>query len=87
MIGILGFCISMITRNLYGNMASAVGKMSYNTLGAVVSIVLLAVFSTVLVPKYQVVGMAWSMTIALTGGGLLMTLLFYSYCRKLPDAA
>ncbi|MEN2434561.1 hypothetical protein AAH994_04030 [Weeksellaceae bacterium A-14] len=87
MIGILGFCISMVTRNLYGNMASAVGKMSYNTIGAVVSIALLTISSAFLVPRYQVAGMAWSMTIALTGGGVLMTLLFYSYCRKLQNQA
>lgn len=77
------FCGSMLLRNLYGNMLSAVGLMKRNTFYSILSLILLAMFSYVWVPQYGVVGMAVSLGTALTLVGFLMMFSFFTYLRKL----
>ncbi|MGE8433792.1 oligosaccharide flippase family protein [Chryseobacterium joostei] len=77
------FCGSMLLRNLYGNLLSAVGLMKMNTFFSILSLLLLAVFSYFLVPKSGVVGMAISLGATLTFVGFLMMFSFFSYLRKL----
>ncbi|PKF72961.1 oligosaccharide flippase family protein [Chryseobacterium sp. PMSZPI] len=77
------FCGSMLLRNLYGNLLSAVGLMKMNTLYSALSLILLGLISYFLVPEGGVKGMAVSMTIVLTVSGLLMMLSFLSYLKNL----
>ncbi len=77
------FCGSMLLRNLYGNMLSAVGLMKRNTFYSVLSLVLLVGFSFVLVSEDGVVGMAASLAATLTIIGFLMMFSFSVYLRKL----
>lgn len=77
------FCGSMLLRNLYGNMLSALGLMKKNTFYSVLSLVLLAGFSYLLVPGWGVIGMAISLGSALTIIGFLMMFSFFAYLRTL----
>lgn len=77
------FCGSMLLRNLYGNMLSAVGLMRKNTFYSVLSLLLLAGFSYFLVPGSGVIGMAISLAATLTIVGFLMMFSFLSYLRTL----
>ncbi|UOU99544.1 hypothetical protein MUU74_06190 [Chryseobacterium daecheongense] len=77
------FCSSMLLRNLYGNMLSAVGLMKRNTFYSILSLILLVGFSYFLVPKYGAVGMAVSLSTTLTIIGVLMMFSFFAYLRTL----
>lgn len=77
------FCGSMLLRNLYGNMLSAVGLMKRNTFYSIVSLVLLGGFSFLLVPEHGVIGMAIALAGTLTIVGLLMMFSFLVYLRTL----
>ncbi len=77
------FCASMLLRNLYGNMLSAVGLMKRNTFFSIFSLILLAAFSYFLVPKFGVMGMAVSLAATLTIIGFSMMFSFLAYLRKL----
>lgn len=77
------FCTSMLLRNLYGNMLSAVGLMKRNTFYSILSLILLAIFSYFLVPKFGVLGMAISLAVTLTIIGFLMMFSFLTYLRTL----
>lgn len=77
------FCGSMLLRNLYGNLLSAVGLMKRNTFFSILSLILLSLFSYFLVPPSGVTGMAVSLGITLTIVGILMMFSFYFYLRKL----
>lgn len=77
------FCGSMLLRNLYGNMLSAVGLMKKNTFYSILSLILLAGFAYFLVPKSGAVGMAVSLAATLTIIGVLMMFSFFAYLRTL----
>lgn len=77
------FAFNMLSRNLYGNLLSAVGKMKANTLVSVLSLAILIVASFLLVPKLAVLGMALSLSLAMLFSGLLFAFLFFLYYRKL----
>ncbi|REC48243.1 oligosaccharide flippase family protein [Chryseobacterium pennipullorum] len=77
------FCGSMLLRNLYGNMLSAVGLMKRNTFFSSLSLLLLTGFSYFLVPRYDIVGMAVALGITLTIIGFLMMFSFFAYLRRL----
>ncbi|WBV50994.1 oligosaccharide flippase family protein [Chryseobacterium gambrini] len=77
------FCGSMLLRNLYGNMLSAVGLMKRNTFYSILSLLLLAGFSFFLVPENGVIGMAVSLAATLTVIGFLMMFSFFVYLRTL----
>lgn len=77
------FCLNMMTRNLYGNLLSAVGKMKINTAVSLFNLLLLILFSSVLVLEFGVLGMAMSLGLSMIIGGLLLMFSFYSYYKNL----
>lgn len=78
-----GFCLNMLLRNLYGNLLSAVGKMKVNTLVSFLTLLLLVLFSAFLVTKFGVIGMAMSLSLSMTLGGLLLMYSFLLYLKDL----
>lgn len=84
MILLIGFNLGMLTRNLYGNLLPAVGKIEVNTWISLFSLILLPVIAYLLIPVYGVIGMgvAMSSTLLISGCGYL--LFFFLYLRKLP---
>ena len=82
-IALIGFSISMLSRNLYGNMLSALGLMKFNTISSAFTLFVLIGLSFFLVPKYEVLGMAISMFVSLLLSGFLLSFFFYKHLRKL----
>ncbi|WP_165852182.1 oligosaccharide flippase family protein [Chryseobacterium pennae] len=80
----IGFTLGMLTRNLYGNLLPAVGKIEINTWLSIGSLLFLAVLAYILVPVYGVIGMGIAMTATLLISGLGYLFFFFSYLRKLP---
>lgn len=77
------FLVNILFRNLFGNLLSAVGKISLNTKGSLFSICFLIILSLVLVPKYQTLGMAISVSATLLFSGFLFMFYFYKYFKEL----
>lgn len=77
------FALNMLLRNLYGNLLSAVGMMKLNTMIAVLTLILLVVFSLVFVEKYGIMGMAISLSLSMLIGGALLAFAFYNYWKDL----
>lgn len=77
------FCLNMMTRNLYGNLLSAVGKMKINTAVSLFNLLVLILFSSVLVLEFGVLGMAISLGLSMIIGGFLLMFSFYSYYKNL----
>ncbi|WP_431612262.1 oligosaccharide flippase family protein [Chryseobacterium sp. 'Rf worker isolate 10'] len=80
----VGFTLGMLTRNLYGNLLPAVGKIEINAWLSIGSLIFLVVLSYVLVPAYGIIGMGIAMTATLLISGLGYLFFFFSYLRKLP---
>lgn len=83
MILLIGFNIGMLTRNLYGNLLPAVGKIEINTWISVASLLILYGISSLLIPTYGVVGMGIAMTSTLLISGFSYMVFFLLYLRKL----
>ncbi|MFP3596281.1 oligosaccharide flippase family protein [Chryseobacterium sp. SIMBA_029] len=84
MILLVGFNIGMLTRNLYGNLLPAVGKVEINTWVGVASLMFLAITAYLLIPIYGTAGMAIAMTSTLLISGFSCLIFFFLYLRKLP---
>lgn len=80
----IGFTLGMLTRNLYGNLLPAVGKVEINAWIGTGSLIFLAVLAYLLVPAYGAIGMGIAMTATLLASGLGFLFFFFSYLRKLP---
>jgi hypothetical protein len=80
---LIGFNFGMLTRNLYGNLLPAVGKIEINTWVSVGSLVLLSVLAYLLVPLYGLIGMGIAMSSTLLISGFIYLLFFFSYLKKL----
>lgn len=80
----IGFTLGMLTRNLYGNLLPAVGKVEINTWLSTGSLIFLALIAYILVPVYGTIGMGIAMTATLLTSGLGFLFFFFSYLRKLP---
>ncbi len=78
-----GFCINMLLRNLYGNLLSAVGKMKINTVVSLLTLILLVLLSFLLVSKFDVLGMALSLSLSMLMNGLALMLSFHLYLKNL----
>lgn len=78
-----GFCVNMLLRNLYGNLLSAVGKMKINTVVSLLTLVLLVLLSFLLVSRFEVLGMALSLSISMLMNGLALMLSFHLYLKNL----
>ena len=82
-IALFGFSISMLTRNLYGNILSAIGLIKYNMISSVLVLIILTLSALLLVPMYGYLGMIISMSIGLLSSGLFLMYFFYSNFKKL----
>lgn len=80
---LIGFNLGMLTRNLYGNLLPAVGKIEINTWVSGFSLLCLAVIAYLLIPSYGVFGMAVAMSSTLVISGLAYLVFFFLYLRKL----
>ena len=80
---LLGFCLNMLLRNLYGNLLSAVGKVKLNTIVSLLTLLFLGIFSSFLVNIFGIMGMAISLTLSMFLSGLLLFFFFYLYLKKL----
>lgn len=76
------FLLNILFRNLYGNMLSAVGKISVNTWVSIFSILILFVLSYFFVPKYGILGMAISMSVVLFCSGIILCTSFWNYLKS-----
>lgn len=77
------FLMNILFRNLYGNLLSAVGKMSMNTKASFFSLALLVTLSLILVPKYQILGMTISASVTLIFSGFILAFFFRRYLKEL----
>jgi len=84
MILLIGFNVGMLTRNLYGNLLPAVGKIEINTWVGLASLILLGGTAYLLIPAYGVIGMGIAMTSTILIAGLVYLIFFFLYLRKLP---
>lgn len=80
---LLGFCLNMLLRNLYGNLLSAVGKMKLNTAVSLLTLCFLVIFSFVFVEIYGVLGMAISLSLSMFLSGIMLCFFFSNYVKKL----
>lgn len=83
MILLIGFNLGMLTRNLYGNLLPAVGKIEINTWISLGSLILLSVMAYILVPMYGVIGMGIAMSSTILISGIAYLLFFFLYLKKL----
>nr|WP_314493000.1 oligosaccharide flippase family protein [uncultured Chryseobacterium sp.] len=77
------FLMNILFRNLYGNLLSAIGKMSINTKGSALSLTVLIFLSFLLVPRYHILGMAVSVSITMISSGFFFLYHFNKYIKKL----
>lgn len=77
------FLFSILSRNLYGNLLSAVGRMKSNTWISALSITSMLSVVYFAVPKYGISGTAAGLSAAIAGSGVLLAAEFYRYFRSL----
>ncbi|MCW3160909.1 oligosaccharide flippase family protein [Chryseobacterium oryctis] len=80
---IFTFLMNILFRNLYGNLLSAVGKMSLNTQCSLFSLILLIVLAFILVPHFGILGMAISLCVTLLCSGFILAYFFHKYLKEL----
>lgn len=76
---------NMWLRNLYGNLASAIGKASWNTYIAIGALIIIIVLGFLLIPTYELIGAAIGMAVAFSFTGIAGALLFHQYLRNLKS--
>ncbi|MCA0332999.1 MAG: oligosaccharide flippase family protein [Bacteroidetes bacterium] len=74
---------NMWLRNLYGNLASAVGKANWNTYTSLIGLSVILLLGLWLIPLYGIVGAAFSMAGAFTCTGIVTAVLFKKYLKNL----
>lgn len=84
MVLLFGFTFGMLSRNLFGNLLPAVGKIEINTTVSVISLILLGIVSFFLVPAFGVLGMGISLACMIIWEGSAYMLCFRNYLKKLP---
>ncbi|MDQ0067056.1 oligosaccharide flippase family protein [Chryseobacterium lathyri] len=84
MVLLIGFNVGMLTRNLYGNLLPAVGKIEINTWVGIASLIFLAITAYLLIPIYGVFGMGIAMTSTILISGFFYLIFFFLYLKKLP---
>lgn len=80
---LFAFSVNMLFRVLFGNMLSAIGKMNFVTYITLFSVVVLVIFAFAWVPKYGMMGMAYSMFLALLFCGIAKAIMFMRELKKL----
>ncbi len=80
---IIGVCGILILRGLFGNLLSAIGMAYTNYWIALVAIFINLVLNYFLIPRYGIFGAAITSAILMWFTGVLSTLLFFFYYKKL----
>ncbi|PIE50845.1 MAG: polysaccharide biosynthesis protein [Flavobacteriales bacterium] len=80
---LLGFVGSMLLRNLFGNLNAAVGKVKYNTVISILTIIVLLMSGFILIPKYEIIGVGISMSMSLIFSGVLSFVYFWTYLKRI----
>ncbi|WP_312761800.1 oligosaccharide flippase family protein [Epilithonimonas sp.] len=83
MILLLGFTFAMLSRNLFGNLLPAVGKIEVNTWVSILSLIILCVTAYFLVNTFGILGMGISLSLVLIWEGLAYLIFFGNYLKKL----
>ena len=83
MILLLGFTFGMLSRNLFGNLLPAVGKIEVNTWVSILSLIILCVTAYFLVNTFGIIGMGFSLSLVLIWEGLAYLTFFGNYLKKL----
>ncbi|MCO5276548.1 MAG: oligosaccharide flippase family protein [Saprospiraceae bacterium] len=74
---------NMWLRNLYGNLASAIGKAKWNTYTSIIGLTIILLLGLWLIPAYGIVGAALSMAGAFSSTGIVTAILFYKYLKNI----
>lgn len=85
MILLLGFTFGMISRNLFGNLLPAVGKIEVNTWISLISLMILCVTAYFLVSTFGIIGMGLSLSLVLIWEGSAYFFFFGNYLKKLQQ--
>lgn len=83
MILLLGFTFGMLSRNLFGNLLPAIGKIEVNTWVSILSLIILCVTAYFLVNTFGILGMGISLSLVLIWEGLAYLTFFGNYLKKL----
>lgn len=83
MILLFGFTFGMLSRNLFGNLLPAVGKIEVNTWVSAVSLVSLSVLSYFLVKSFGILGMGISLSMIIIWEGSAYIFFFKNYLKNL----
>ena len=73
----------MLTRVIFINLNSAIGKANWNIRISILSIILLVIFDLLLIPKYGIEGAATGLMLTFTTIGLYSAYLFKTYLNAL----
>lgn len=82
-IATVGVILAMLSRILFINLTSAVGKSKWNVWVSVFSLFCLIVLNLILIPRYQMNGAALSMMITMIASGIFSMILFMKYYNHL----
>lgn len=82
-IATIGVCFAILSRILYINLNSAIGKPKWNIVISIVSLFTLIISNLLLIPKYHLNGAAMSMMITLIVSGIISSALFLNYYKGL----
>lgn len=74
---------SWFTKTIFSNLISAIGKVQYNTITGIVSVLVLVISSLILVPKFNLQGLVWSSCFSLLSSCLLSVIFFYTNYRNI----
>ncbi|OOE39373.1 hypothetical protein BZG09_16900 [Salinivibrio kushneri] len=81
----LGVCGSFLLRQPFGILINVSGRPSFNLINGILVLISTVLLLYFLVPKYGVVGAAYSSAIMLWGSGLLSLLTYYLFVFKRLD--
>ncbi|QTV06454.1 oligosaccharide flippase family protein [Faecalibacter bovis] len=82
-IATLAVVAAMLTRVIFINLNSAIGKANWNIRISILSIILLVIFDLLLIPKYGIEGAATGLMLTFTTIGLYSAYLFKTYLNAL----
>lgn len=80
---LITFLISMLFKVFFGNLLSAIGKMSYVTYGTIISVLVIIISSLILMPLYREMGMVYSMFIAISINSIFLFVMLAISLKKM----
>lgn len=83
---LIAFLLSMLMRNLYGNIIAAVGRIRENLLATLVAIVVMIPLGFLLTPRYHEMGMALTVLGSVMVSNILYVLFFNRYLHSLSKS-